>query len=381
MKKIIIFIISCLIFCLTGAFYAYAEDAANDAEAMQSEITKEIEKGIKSDTPDEADDFLDDNDISIDNPESASQIGVGDWFDYILNLAKDFLSSPLKLLGALLLVIVFTSVATGILNSNAKLINIISIISVLSCTAILFETISNCIESVSNTISNLSIFIASYVPIFSSIIATCGNASSGVSYYVLVLLLCEVITFVINYILVPFLSFSLASSIVESINPNLSVNGFSKGLLSVAKWTLGLVTTIFIGVTSIQSIIGTSVDTVGVKAAKFAASSMIPVVGGAMSDAYSTMMGSLSLIKSSVGVIGIVIILVTALKPVVMVVCLKFSIWISGVIAAFLEQNRICSLLKGINNVLSILLGVVACFTLIFIIATAVVMLLSFNMV
>lgn len=381
MKKIIIFIISCLIFCLTGEFYVYAEDAANDTETMQSEITQEIEKGIKSDTPDEADDFLDDNDISIDNPESASQIGVSDWFDYILNLAEDFLSSPLKLLGALMLVIVFTSVATGILNSNAKLINIISIISVLSCTAILFETISNCIESVSNTISNLSIFIASYVPIFSSIIATCGNASSGVSYYVLVLLLCEVITFVINYILVPFLSFSLASSIVESINPNLSVNGFSRGLLSVAKWTLGLVTTIFIGVTSIQSIIGTSVDTVGVKAAKFAASSMIPVVGGAMSDAYSTMMGSLSLIKSSVGVIGIVIILVTALKPVVMVVCLKFSIWISGVIAAFLEQNRICSLLKGINNVLSILLGVVACFTLIFIIATAVVMLLSFNMV
>lgn len=381
MKKIIIFIISCVIFCSIGGAFASAEDSTSDAEEVQNEITQEIERGIKSDTPDEADDFLSDNNISIEDPESASKIGVGDWFDYLVSLIKDYLSSPLKLIGALLLVIVFTSVASGILNSNAKLFNVISIIGVLSCTAVLFETISVCIETVSDTISNLSIFIASYVPIFSSVVATCGNASSGVSYYVLVLLLCEIITFVINYILVPFLSFSLASSIVESINPNLSVNGFSRGLLSVAKWTLGLVTTIFIGVTSIQSIIGTSVDTVGVKAAKFAASSMIPVVGGAMSEAYSTMMGSLSLIKNSVGVLGIVIILVTALKPVVMVVCLKFSIWISGIIAAFFEQNRICSLLKGINNVLSILLGVVACFTLIFIISTAVVMLLSFNMV
>lgn len=381
MKKIIIFFISFIIICLTGEFYGYAETLENDAEIAQKEITQEIERGIKSETPDEAEDFLDDNEISIDNPESASKVGVSDWIDYILKLAKDFLSSPLKLLGALLLVIVFTSVSTGILNSNSNLLNIISIISVLSCTAILFETISICIESVKSTISNLSLFIMSYVPIFSSVVATCGNTSSGVSYYVLVLFLCEIITFIIDYLLVPFISFSLASSIVESINPNLSVNGFSRGLLSAAKWTLGLITTVFIGVTSIQSIIGTSVDTVGVKAAKYAASSMIPVVGGAMSDAYSTLMGSLSLIKNSVGVLGIVIILVTALKPVVMVVCIKFSIWISAVISAFFEQNRISSLLRGINNVLSVLLGVVSCFTLIFIISTAVVMLLSFNMV
>ncbi len=381
MKKVIVLIISVfMLFCIDGTL-VNAENESNDAEQAQKEITQEIERGIKSDTPDDAEDFLNDNDISLENPESASKVGVGDWLDYLLELVKKFLSNPLRLLGALLLVIVFTSVASGILSSNSNLSNIIGIISVLSCTAILFETINDCIDSVSNTISNLSLFIMSYVPIFSSVVATCGNASSGASYYILVLFLCEIITILIDYILVPFVSFSLASSIVESINPNLSVNGFSRGLLSIARWTLGLATTIFIGVMSIQGIIGTSVDTVGIKAAKYAASSMIPVVGGAMSDAYSTIMGSLSLIKNSVGVIGIVIILVTALKPVVMVVCLKFSIWFSAVIAAFFEQNRICSLLRGINNVLSILLGIVACFTFIFIISTAVVMLLSFNLV
>ena len=381
MKKIIIFVITILVFLFINSIFAYAENEDADAEQVQKEITQEIEQGITSETPSEAEDFLDNNDISLDDPESVSRIGVGDWLDYLIDLVKDFLSSPLKLLGALLLVIVFTSVAVGIISENSSLLNIITIISVLSCTAILFETINDCVDSVSNTISNLSLFIMSYVPIFSSVAAACGNVSSGASYYIVILFLCEIITFLIDYILVPFVSFSLASSIVESINPNLSVNGFSRGLLSAARWILGLAVTIFIGVMTIQGIIGTSVDTIGVKAAKYAASSMIPVVGGAMSEAYSTIMGSLSLIKNSVGVLGIVIILVTALKPVVMVLCLKFSIWLSSVIAAFFEQNRICSLLRGINNVLSILLGVVACFTLIFIISTAVVMLLSFNMV
>ena len=381
MKKIIVFVILIFVFSCINCVLVFAENETSDAEQVQKEITQEIERGITSDTPSEADDFLDNNDISLDDPASVSKIGVGDWLDYLLDLVTEFLSDPLKLLGALLSVIVFTSVVAGVISENSSLLNIISIISVLSCTAILFETINRCVDSVSNTISNLSMFIVSYVPIFSSVAAACGNASSGASYYIVVLFLCEIITFIIDYILVPFVSFSLASSIVESINPNLSVNGFSRGLLSVARWILGLTATIFIGVISIQGIIGTSVDTIGVKAAKYAASSMIPVVGGAMSDAYSTIMGSLSLIKNSVGVLGIIIILVTALKPVVMVLCLKFSVWLSSVIAAFFEQNRICSLLRGINNVLSILLGVVACFTLIFIISTAVVMLLSFNMV
>ena len=78
MKKIIIFTVSFFMLCFMVTICAYAEDNTNDAEQVQKEITQEIERGIKSDTPDEADDFLNDNDISIDDPESTSKIGVGD---------------------------------------------------------------------------------------------------------------------------------------------------------------------------------------------------------------------------------------------------------------------------------------------------------------
>lgn len=51
--------------------------------------------------------------------------------------------------------------------------------------------------------------------------------------------------------------------------------------------------TVFTGLLSIQSIVGTSADTLGVKAAKFVVSNFVPIVGSAVADAYTTMRSGL----------------------------------------------------------------------------------------
>ena len=63
--------------------------------------------------------------------------------------------------------------------------------------------------------------------------------------------------------------------------------------------------TIFTGILSVQSIVGASADSVAVKAAKYVLSNSIPLVGSAASDAYSTVRGSILLLKNGVGGIGI----------------------------------------------------------------------------
>ena len=63
--------------------------------------------------------------------------------------------------------------------------------------------------------------------------------------------------------------------------------------------------TIFTGLLSIQSVVGSSADTLTSKTAKYVISNCVPVVGGAVSDAYSTVKGSLSLLKNGIGGVGI----------------------------------------------------------------------------
>lgn len=382
MKRIIsvlILIVSVFLIIIAFPIHTFSYDENNSLE--QDEIMEGIDKNLKTGIPDEADDFLSDNDISLENPESISTISVNDFFTKFLDTLKDTVTTPIKLLGSLLLIIIIISVGESIVQNGNGTGRCIEILSVLICIGVLYPSVESCVETVKTTVSDISTFIMAYVPIFSSIVASCGNSSTGVSYYVVILGLCEVITMIINYALVPILNFSIATNIVESINPSVSFGGLTEGITKIAKWGLSLITTIFIAVMSIQSVIGTSVDTVGIKTAKYAASSLIPVVGSAVSDAYSSIMGSLSLIKSGVGVIGIIIIIVVALKPILYVCCLKIVLSLTDIASSFFGLCNISKLLKGINQILSIVLGMLVCFTIVFIISTAVVMLLSFSMV
>ena len=67
------------------------------------------------------------------------------------------------------------------------------------------------------------------------------------------------------------------------------------------KWVLSIVMTIFVSLLTIQNLIGVAADNAGTKAVKFAVSNFIPVVGGALSDAYTTVQSCVKVLKSGVG--------------------------------------------------------------------------------
>ena len=139
--------------------------------------------------------------------------------------------------------------------------------------------------------------------------------------------------------------------------------------------------TIFTGLLTIQSITGAATDSLASRTAKFAASSFIPIVGGAVSEAYSTVYGSLGVIRSGAGTIGIIIICIIVLRPIVTILAVKFVVTLGKIVCELFGQHESSEFLGGTNAVLSIGLGIVICFSMIFIVATAVVMLTAMNAV
>jgi stage III sporulation protein AE len=63
--------------------------------------------------------------------------------------------------------------------------------------------------------------------------------------------------------------------------------------------------------------IASASDTAYLRAAKYAASGMIPIVGGTVSSALATLAGGLSYVKSAVGVSAALVIVLTAISPMV----------------------------------------------------------------
>lgn len=372
MKIVKIIVVFVAVMMLLDPVSVYADEIEN--------YLKDTDKSLSDVIPSEADELLEQNDISLENSQNVSKLSVSYWINLVKDIFFEKIEQPLKLLGQMLIIILTLTLIKSLMEGS-ELDSLLSVIGALASVGILYTSLSECVNIVNETIASASVFMYTYVPIFSSILSAGGCATSGITYYVIILAVCEIIGYITKNMLLPFLGFTVAASIAEAINPSFLGVNLSGSLKNISKWILGFITTVFIGVISIQGILGTAADTLGTRAIKFAASSFIPIVGGAMSEAYSTFFGSVSFIRSGVGAVGIVVLLFTVLSPLISVLCLKIVLSVSKGVSAFFGQQSISSLLSGINSVLSIILGIIACFTIVFVIATAVMMMLSMNMV
>ena len=349
-------------------------------KSLEQQFIDNTGSGLDESVTDQAKQFFDDNDISIEDASNFTNISIKDVVLYIFNQAKDNVGEPLKLLGILIAVILLIAIIESLgIEQMSSLSKIFDIIGVLVCVGIMYKYISNCIQLTSQTLQDGSSFMLCYVPVFASVVGASGSLTSAGVYNVAVLTVAEVAVQIAYNILMPMLGIFLALSIIEAINPGLSLSGFTSGIKKGIQWTLGFIMTIFVGLITIQSIVGTSADNIGIRVAKFAASSFIPVIGSAISEAYTTVKGSLGLLRSGVGTFGIVVLLLTILPPLISVIAIKISVSIASFVGELLGVKKVTLLLKNTSSVLSIAISLLTCFALMLIVSTAIIMMVGLN--
>lgn len=329
----------------------------------------------------EAQEYFDENNITMEDPTAFSQISIKQVISYIFGQIKSKLSRPIKLLGLLIGVILLISIVENLNvdNSNSSLSKVFDIIGVLVCLGIIFDYVAECINTAASTLYDGSNFMLCYVPVFAGVIGASGSLTTASVYNIGVLIVAEIAVQIAVNFLLPMMGIFFAMSIIESINPALSLSGITEGIKKCIQWILGLVMTFFVGLITVQSIIGVSADTVGIRTAKFMVSNFIPVIGSAISDAYTTVKGSIGLLRSGVGTFGIVILMLTILPPIITIIAFKISLSIGGFISDLMGVKKVSSLLKNTSSVLSISISLLVCFSLMLIIATTVMMLVSMN--
>ena len=190
----------------------------------------------------------------------------------------------------------------------------------------------------------------------------------------------EIAVLIATSFLLPLMGIFLSVSIIEAINPALNLSSITQSIKKFIQWCLGIIMTIFVGMISIQSIVSTSADSLSIRTGKFMASSFIPVIGGAISDAYTTVRGSLGILRSGVGTLGIIILFLTILPPILYVTVIKLSISFGSFIADILNAGKVALLLKNLSSVLSIAISLLVYFALMLIISTAIIMMVGLNM-
>lgn len=337
-------------------------NAAAEYETEQSEIAGEL------------DDILSDYDIGWGFGD-ISGLTFGEIWERIADSLSDRLHAPMKLLGTLLAVIVFTAVVKGLGDgvftggSNSGLYNMVCVLTaVTAITPSLFIVYENALTAVQRTGG----FMLVFVPVFAGITIACGGTLSGGAYSMMILGASELFTALTDKYLMPVLGVTAVLAVSGSVFPNVSVDGIVKLIKKLITWAMTVSMTLFTGFAAMKCTLAANTDGAAVKTAKYLISGFVPIVGGAVSDAYSTVRGSFDVMRSTIGTAGNIAVLLFILPPVIEILVFRGVMWIGTAAAELLSADPLVRLMKAIDSSLAIVQSILICYSVMLIICTGI---------
>lgn len=344
-----------LLFTLTLIlpFFTLISTATDDDELTS--ITDQTDEDLFDIIEDEVADTLEDFGISSIDSQSIYNISLSSITAYfatdLSQKAASVVSTFFNLFSVVLILSILTSIFKG--SDNQAYISIVAVIIMI---ILMVDEINTCVNTVVSVLSLSSSFMLSFIPIYTLLISLSGNPTSALTYNSLVFVFAQCISFFANYFAQNIMGAYFCLSIAFCMNEAINIGTFVKVINKCVNFSLGLIATIFTSFLSIKNVLSIAIDSVSVKGIRFLISSLIPVVGGAISDAYSSILGSLSLIKSSVAIIGILVITILNVPVIIETLLYYIALSVLTFISDALDLNSVSNVLKCFSTGIRILL-------------------------
>lgn len=256
--------------------------------------------------------------------------------------SKTAIKSFFELLSVLIFVFIFESV-----KEKGKDNDLLDVLSVCVVSLILSQKTQDILNIAVTAIDACSKLIFSYVPIFAGVIAVSGNPVAAATYNSLTLMLAELVSIFSNKFVVPFVGVIICLSIAFSMNRRTECGRFLSACSKAVNLSLGALSAFFTGFLTLKNVLSSSIDAAEVRGVRFLVSNLIPVVGSAMSDAYSAFAASINLIKGSVAVIGIISVFVCVFPAVLELGMNVLSLWALSFLSGIVSKSELTSVFKG----------------------------------
>ena len=356
------------------------EESVNQQDLIDEYYKEQLElsgaKSLWDELPSETKNSLINFGIEDFDWKSINSLKPESVFNELARIAKSKSSLPVKTLIHIVGIILLCALMEGmkISFSDNTLSGIIGVVSVLCICLVIINPVVNCIASTAKIIKIAAMFMLCYIPIITGLMIASGQSFSATSYNALMVWVSEIIAQISSELLVPILNVFLSLSIVSSLSSKMNFKGISNTAMTVFKWMLGCVMTIFVAVLGLQTIVGSSADGVGIRTTKFMINSFVPVVGSALGEALGAIQGSVRLLKSGVGAFGLIAIGFVFIPPLIECILWILSLNICAAIGDVFNLKTISDLLRSTSKVVGLIVAITLCIMTILIVSTVIVL-------
>lgn len=362
--RLLIIVLLCLLLVLPIS-------ASDVTDEFMQETIDDWNEQLDDMIPEEAKDLLSNFDLEALNLHAILSLQPQQFIQLLNQLWERSWREPLSTLGTvsafLLLTAVFSTLQdTAFLKNNDNLFDFLAVVCLCSC---LGPPVLQCMERGMEHLERCADFLIALVPLLITMLLMGGQTMAAGTYQLVLFAVCQFVSHCAVRVFLPLIRFYFVLSVVSAAFPTLNLSGLLEGIRRFVFWTLGTLTTVFVSFLTLQSFVGSSVDSVAKKAGRLLTGSFVPIVGSILSDAYGTAQACLSILRGSLGTFAVLvsacIVLPILLQTVLWYLVSGFTYQLSGM----LQVSRAAALLKAANNTFAILLALLCCFFLLLLFA------------
>lgn len=365
MKVIIKFFLACIalamimpLFCVDVFANDTVEEYRDFINSIPNEVKDNLPDGITSDSTEE---------IAYGVKEmSGVQYLLSAFSSTFFDGLSDALPYTCTILGLLIIASLLRVITASFFDNGGELISTVSRLCIF---ASVISGSMGCIEKINEYFNNLFSLALSYIPLSAALYSMGGNISAAVSSsatFSVVLTVCELI---VTYTAIPVFCFCMCINLCAAFGSSSSLSAVGGIVKKNYIFLLSLIMAILCVSISAQTFISAKADNFTMRGAKFVIASFIPHFGGSVSQSLGNVASSVELMRSAVGIGGVIIVLLMLLPTVVEIAVIRLLYALSASVAGMLGCDSESSMLSEISSLYGYLLSVSAICSTVFLIS------------
>lgn len=350
MKKTAIFLCALLLFLLipiSSYSMDYSEEEYN--ETLSSYDLSSFEKELDADTYK----MLDELGVLDFSYESITGLSFNDIVVLLKSLFQKKAELPIKSSVTVLIFILLSAFLQSLKAESDDSVNMIySTATALLVATVVLVKLTSTVSLASMAISVASNFVYAFIPVFCSIVVASGGITTGFSTNTTLLILAQGLSFISSNVFMPIVNCYLALGVTSSLRYELNLDKLLSSVKKIITTCISFVSGVFVSVLSVKTAVAGRADMLGLRSIRFAINSVVPVIGSSISEGLLSIQAYSSLIKSSVGIVGVMAVVLVFLPSIIEVVLWRISLTLCVIVSDIFGDKSVSAVLNAFLNTL-----------------------------
>lgn len=350
MKKTAIFLCALLLLLLipvSSYSMDYSEEEYN--KTLSSYDLSSFEEKLDADTYK----MLDELGVLDFSYESITGLSFNDIVDLLKSLFQKKAELPIKSSVTVLIFILLSAFLQSLKAESDDSVNMIySTATALLVATVVLVKLTSTVSLASMAISVASNFVYAFIPVFCSIVVASGGITTGFSTNTTLLILAQGLSFISSNVFMPIVNCYLALGVTSSLRYELNLDKLLSSVKKIITTCISFVSGVFVSVLSVKTAVAGRADMLGLRSIRFAINSVVPVIGSSISEGLLSIQAYSSLIKSSVGIVGVMAVVLVFLPSIIEVVLWRISLTLCVIVSDIFGDKSVSAVLNAFLNTL-----------------------------